>query len=426
MCGVLLSKSLPVHPACIVPSQGPSSSLTFARTVILHIPLILESCSYFPMLSPHTKIRMVPSLQSRVCKELGRLASESSLRHNYTASRSFSATYRSMNKREQTETRGEALLNDPYYNKGTSFSNTERKKLGINGRLPSNVQTLDQQVTRAYQQYSALQDDLQKNTFLTSLAEQNMVLYYRLLQDNLKEMFSIVYTPTEGSAIQNYSRVFRKPQGCFLDITKPEEVEERLSQFVIEGEEYGGIDYIVVSDGEQILGIGDQGTGGILISVAKLVLSTACAGVHPKRTLGVVLDVGTNNQELLDDDLYLGLRQKRVTGEQYDQFVDTFMKAVKKVFPAAYIHFEDFGVNNARRLLNKYRAGDNGPVFNDDIQGTGCVTTASVIAAAKLTKVRMRDIRVVCFGAGSAGTGELLAQTVDLQINRQHSRHIFG
>lgn len=267
----------------------------------------------------------------------------------------FSASVGNMHTMEYAQSKGAPLLNDPRFNKGTAFTHAERTALGISGRIPSNVQTLDQQVARAYQQYSSLSDDLQKNTFLTSVAEQNEVLFYRLLQDNLKEMFSIVYTPTEGAAIENYSRVFRKPQGCFLDITKPEEVETRLSQFASTDKSDGGIDYIVVSDGEQILGIGDQGTGGVLISVAKLVLSTVCAGVHPSRTLGVVLDVGTNNPKLLDDDLYLGLKQKRCEGKQYYDFVDTFMQSVRKVFPSAFVHFEDFGVKNARNILNKYR-----------------------------------------------------------------------
>ena len=298
---------------------------------------------------------------------------------------------------------GRALLNDSYYNKGTAFSHDERHLLGLNGMLPTNLQGLDLQVARAYEQYSTLETDLEKNTFMTSLAEQNCVLYYRLIQDHLKEMFSIIYTPTEGAAIENYSRIFRRPDGCFLPIAHPNEVEERLSKFVVPETDDGGIDYIVVSDGEQILGIGDQGVGGILISIAKLALTTICAGIHPNRTLAVVLDTGTNNKELLDDDLYLGYKNERIRGQQYDDFVDSFVKGAKRLFPNAYIHFEDFGVHNARRLLDRYR--EQYAVFNDDVQGTGCVTLASIMAAAKLIDVKLGDLRVVSFGAGSAGTG---------------------
>lgn len=299
---------------------------------------------------------------------------------------------------------GRTLLNDRFLNKGTAFSHKERHELELYGLLPTNLQNLDQQVRRAYEQYSTLQTDLEKNTFMTSMAEQNNVLYYRLIQDHLREMSSIIYTPTEGDAIENYSRIFRRPDGCFLPIVHPNEVEDRLSKFVDRDADDGGIDYIVVSDGEQILGIGDQGIGGILITVAKLALTTICAGIHPNRTLGVVLDTGTDNKKLLDDDLYLGLKQKRERGEAYDKFVDKFMKSAKKLFPKAYIHFEDFGVHNARRLLDRYR--EQYAVFNDDVQGTGCVTLSSIMAAAKLSGIKVGDLRVLSFGAGSAGTGE--------------------
>lgn len=298
---------------------------------------------------------------------------------------------------------GRTLLNDRYYNKGTAFSHGERHELELYGLLPPNLQTLDQQVARAYEQYAGLGTDLEKNTFMTSMEEQNLVLYYRLIQDHVEEMFSIIYTPTEGQAIENYSKVFRKPDGCFLPIAHPDEVESRLAHFVVPGTDDGGIDYIVASDGEQILGIGDQGVGGILISIAKLTLTTVCAGVHPNRTLGVVLDTGTNNKKLLEDDLYLGYKHERVRGERYDQFVDNFVQSAKKLFPKAYIHFEDFGVHNARRLLDRYRK--HYAVFNDDVQGTGCVTLASIMAAAKVGNITIGDLRVLAFGAGSAGTG---------------------
>ncbi|KAI1809961.1 malic enzyme [Poronia punctata] len=295
--------------------------------------------------------------------------------------------------------RGTVLLNSPFFNRGSAHTIEEREEFGLYGLLPQSVQTLEQQVHRAYEQYSTRKDDLAKNTFLTSLKEQNAVLYYRLLQDHMGEMFSVVYTPTEGDAIQNFSRIFRRPEGCFLNINNIERVSQDLAQWGRPED----IDYIVVSDGEEILGIGDQGVGGILISVAKLALTTLCAGIHPNRTLPVVLDCGTDNENLLNDDLYLGLRQKRVRGEKYDKFVDEFVQSARKLFPKAYIHFEDFGLTNARRILDHYRP--EVPCFNDDVQGTGCVTLAAIMAGLHVSKQKLEDIRLVVFGAGSAGLG---------------------
>ncbi|TEA13201.1 NAD-dependent malic enzyme [Colletotrichum sidae] len=294
---------------------------------------------------------------------------------------------------------GAALLSTPYLNKGTAFPENERREFNLTGLLPQSVHTLEQQLKRAYEQYCTRQDDLAKNTFLTSLKEQNEVLYYRLLQDHLPEMFSIVYTPTEGDAIQKFSSLFRRPDGCFLNINDTDRVYHDLAQWGRPED----IDYIVVTDGEEILGIGDQGVGGILISVAKLVLTTLCAGVHPNRTLPVVLDCGTDNEDLLKDELYLGLRQKRVRGHKYDRFVDEFVKAARRLYPRAYIHFEDFGLTNARRILDQYRP--HIPCFNDDVQGTGCVTLAAIMAALHVSKQKLADLRLVIFGAGSAGVG---------------------
>ncbi|OAL23011.1 hypothetical protein AYO22_06919 [Fonsecaea multimorphosa] len=313
---------------------------------------------------------------------------------------------------------GRVLLDSPFYNKGTCFTSQERLDFGLKGLLPTNIQKLDEQVMRAYQQYCNQPDDLSKNTFMTSMAEQNTVLYYRLIQDHLREMFSIIYTPTEGDAIENYSRIFRRPDGCFLSIKHPDEVEERLSKFVNKNDPDAGVDYIVVSDGEEILGIGDQGVGGILISVAKLALMTICGGLHPNRTLPVVLDTGTDNENLLNDSLYLGHRFRRVRGKDYDNFCDKFIHTAKKLFPKAYIHFEDFGLPNARRLLDKYRS--EFPVFNDDIQGTGCVTLAAIMAGLHINGVKMSELRVVIFGAGTAGCG--IAEQVQAAIATQSDK----
>ncbi|EHK39932.1 hypothetical protein TRIATDRAFT_268498 [Trichoderma atroviride IMI 206040] len=294
---------------------------------------------------------------------------------------------------------GTALLTSPTFNKGSAFTQTERRDFKLTGLLPANEQTLDHQAERAYQQYLTRSDNLAKNTFLTSLKDQNEVLYFKLLLNHLKEMFSVVYTPTEGDAIQNYSRLFRRPEGCFLDINHPERVESDLALWGTPDD----VDYICVTDGEEILGIGDQGVGGILISGAKLTLASLCAGVHPSRTLPVVIDCGTDNEELLNDELYLGLCQRRVRGKQYDDFIQTFVDAARKLFPRAYIHFEDFGLRNARRLLELYRP--TMACFNDDVQGTGCVTLAAIIAALHASGQKLGDIRMVVFGAGSAGVG---------------------
>lgn len=295
--------------------------------------------------------------------------------------------------------RGTSLLHHPYFNKGSAFPSEERQQFELTGLLPPSIQTLEQQVERAYEQYSTRHDDLAKNTFLSSMKEQNTVLYFKLLSDHLTEMMSVVYTPTEGDAIQNYSRIFRRPEGCFLNIHDIDRVAHDLSLWGQADE----IDYIVVSDGEEILGIGDQGCGGILISVAKLVLTTLCAGIHPNRVLPVVLDCGTDNEELLADPLYLGLRHRRVRGEQYDRLVDTFVQSARRLYPKAYIHFEDFGLPNARRLLEKYRP--ELPCFNDDVQGTGCVTLAAVMAGLHVSGQSLADLRLVVFGAGTAGVG---------------------
>ncbi|PSR79995.1 hypothetical protein BD289DRAFT_374795 [Coniella lustricola] len=294
---------------------------------------------------------------------------------------------------------GTVLLNHAYFNKGSAHTAEERREFNLTGLLPQGIQTLDQQTKRAYDQYASLPDDLAKNTFMTSMKEQNEVLFYKLLQDHIDEMFSVIYTPTEGEAIQNYSRVFRRPEGCFLNINDMDRVRHDLGQWGRPED----IDYIVVTDGEEILGIGDQGCGGVLISVAKLVLTTLCAGIHPNRVLPVVLDCGTDNEQLLKDDLYLGLREKRVRGEKYDQFVDALVQNAHDLFPRAYIHFEDFGITNARRLLEKYRP--QLACFNDDVQGTGCVTLAAIMAGLHVTKQKLSDLRIVIFGAGTAGCG---------------------
>ncbi|SCW04475.1 LAFE_0H14356g1_1 [Lachancea fermentati] len=294
---------------------------------------------------------------------------------------------------------GFQLLNSPLFNKGSAFTFEEREAFGLEGLLPPMVNTLDEQVERAYKQLCYLKTPLAKNDFMTSMRVQNKVLFFELVRRHIRELVPIIYTPTEGDAIAAYSHRFRKPEGVFLDITEPNSIERRLAS-------YGGdkdVDYVVVSDSEGILGIGDQGIGGIRICISKLALMTLCGGVHPGRVLPVCLDVGTNNKKLARDELYMGNRFSRVRGKQYDEFVDNFIQALKKRFPSAVLHFEDFGVTTARPLLDRYR--NEVACFNDDIQGTGAVVMASFLAALKHTKRDLNSCRVLVYGAGSAGLG---------------------
>lgn len=291
------------------------------------------------------------------------------------------------------------LLNSPIFNKGSAFTKEERAAFGLEGLLPSQVNSLDEQVDRAYRQFSYLKTPLAKNDFCTSLRIQNKVLYYELVRRHIREMLPIIYTPTEGDAIAAYSHRFRKPEGCFLDITDPDSIDKRLSAY---GEDKD-IDYVVVSDGEGILGIGDQGVGGIRIAIAKLGLMTLCGGIHPGRVLPIMLDVGTNNEKLRNDDLYMGNKIPRVRGEEYWSFIDKFIHALKNRFPSAVLHYEDFGVSTGRDMLYKYR--DVIPSFNDDIQGTGAVVMASMTAALQYTNRELLDAQVLIYGAGSAGLG---------------------
>lgn len=310
---------------------------------------------------------------------------------------------------------GFQLLNSPIFNKGSAFTEEERKAFDLSGLLPSKVNTLDEQVERAYAQFQYLKTPLAKNDFCTSMRMQNKVLYYELVRRHIREMLPIIYTPTEGDAIAAYSHRFRKPEGCFLDITDPDSIELRLAVY---GEDKD-IDYVVVSDGEGILGIGDQGVGGIRIAIAKLGLMTLCGGIHPARVLPVVLDVGTNNEELQNDELYMGNKFDRVRGDQYWDFVDKFILALKKRFPSAVLHYEDFGVTTGRTMLHKYREAL--PSFNDDIQGTGAVVMASMTAALKFSSRNLLDSKVLIYGAGSAGLG-IADQIVNHMVSHGSTR----
>jgi malate dehydrogenase (oxaloacetate-decarboxylating) len=292
------------------------------------------------------------------------------------------------------------VLDDPIRNRGVAFSAAEREALGLTGRLPSGMLTLEQQARRVYQQLQAQGSDLAKNVYLEQLHDRNEVLYYRVLADHLAELLPIVYDPTVGDAIEKYSYEYRRPRGVFLSIDRPDEIEKAFGTLELEPED---VDLIVCTDAEEILGIGDWGVGGIQISVGKLAVYTAAAGIDPRRVIPVSLDVGTDNEGLLNDPLYLGNRHARVRGAAYDAFIAKYLEAASSLFPGALLHFEDFGAGNARRILTAYR--DKYRIFNDDMQGTGAVVMAGLFNALKVTGTRWRDQRVVILGGGTAGIG---------------------
>ncbi|PEF97995.1 NAD-dependent malic enzyme [Bacillus toyonensis] len=300
----------------------------------------------------------------------------------------------------ETTLRGAEVLSTPLLNKGVAFTQEEREELGLKGLLPPAVLTLEEQARRAYEQFSSQPDDLLKNVYLTALHDRNEVLFYRILTDHLREMLPIVYTPTVGVAIQRYSHEYRKPRGIYLSINNPSGIEDAFANIGATAE---NIDLVVVTDGEGILGIGDWGVGGINIAIGKLAVYTAAVGIDPSRVLPVILDVGTNREELLNNPFYIGNRHPRITGEAYDEFIDTFVQAVNKQFPKALLHWEDFSSRNARKILDKYR--HDVCTFNDDIQGTGAVSLAAVLSAVKASGVPLSEHRVVVFGAGTAGIG---------------------
>ncbi|EOP56064.1 malate dehydrogenase [Bacillus cereus VDM053] len=300
----------------------------------------------------------------------------------------------------ETTLRGVEVLSTPLLNKGVAFTQEEREELGLKGLLPPAVLTLDEQARRAYGQFCSQPDDLLKNVYLTALHDRNEVLFYRILTNHLREMLPIVYTPTVGVAIQRYSHEYRKPRGVYLSVNDPSGIEEAFANIGATAE---NIDLVVVTDGEGILGIGDWGVGGINIAIGKLAVYTAAVGIDPSRVLPVILDVGTNREELLNNPFYIGNRHPRVTGEAYDEFIDTFVQAVGNKFPKALLHWEDFSSRNARKILDKYR--HDVCTFNDDIQGTGAVSLAAVLSAVKASGVPLSEHRVVVFGAGTAGIG---------------------
>ena len=292
------------------------------------------------------------------------------------------------------------VMQNPLTNKGTAFTADERAKYGLTGRLPVAVETLDQQATRAYRQFASYEKDMEKYIFLDQLHNRNEVLYYKLLTDHLAEMLPIVYDPTVGEAIKQWSRDYRRSRAVYLDVNHPENIRASFATLGLGADD---VDLLVVSDAEEILGIGDWGVNGTDISVGKLAVYTAAAGNHPARTIAVNLDVGTDNEALLNDPTYLGNRHARVRGERYDALIAEYLKVAAELFPHALLHFEDFGPSNARRILVQNR--DKYRIFNDDMQGTGAIVMAAVFSGLKVTKQTFAEQRLVVYGAGTAGTG---------------------
>ncbi len=294
--------------------------------------------------------------------------------------------------------RGHALLETPSLNKGTAFTHEERQALGLDGLLPSVVETIEEQSVRAYKAYIRKHDDLERHIYLRQLQDTNEVLFYRLLLDHIEEMLPIVYTPVVAEACQEFSHIYRRPRGLILSYPHRDNLPKLLQNRFNKN-----VRVIVVTDGERILGIGDQGVGGLGIPIGKLSLYTLIGGVPPDQTLPVILDVGTNNQERLNDPEYLGWRHERITGEAYDDFVDRFVQAVKQELPDTLLQWEDFADAHARPILDRYR--DQLITFNDDIQGTAAVAVGAILSAVRVSGRQLRDQHIVMLGAGSAGTG---------------------
>lgn len=303
-----------------------------------------------------------------------------------------------MSKKTEVTPRGVEILHDSFLNKGTAFTAEERDKLGLRGLLPPHIGNQNTQVRRVMEQFDNKPNDLEKFIFMIALQDRNENLFYRVVLDHIEKMMPIIYTPTVGKACQLYGHIFRRPRGIYVSSEDRGRVTELLKNWP-----HKDVRVIVVTDGQRILGLGDLGANGMGIPVGKLSLYTACAGIHPTQTLPITIDVGTNNEELLNDPLYIGLAQHRLTGDEYDALIEEFLDDVQKVFPDALVQFEDFGTDNAFRLLRTYR--DRYRCFNDDIQGTAAVALAGLVSSLRITGGKLADQRMLFLGAGEAGTG---------------------
>ncbi|HAT6341519.1 TPA: NAD-dependent malic enzyme [Legionella pneumophila] len=307
--------------------------------------------------------------------------------------------------------RGMDLLRDPILNKGTAFSLQERDEFALHGLIPTTVETLEQQVIRCLDAYSAKEEPLEKHIYLRALQDRNEVLFYRFIIDNLVDILPIIYTPVVGQACEMFSHIYRQPRGVFLSYPERDKLDSIIQNIA----STRSIKVIVVTDGERILGLGDQGAGGLGIPIGKLSLYTSCGGIHPSNTLPIILDVGTNNKERLDDPEYIGWRHARISGKDYDDFVDQFVQSIKRHMPHVLLQFEDFAQQHAYPLLERYK--DQLCTFNDDIQGTASVAVAAILAATRVTNTPLKEHRVALLGAGSAGCG-ISEQLVHAMMNQ--------
>lgn len=313
---------------------------------------------------------------------------------------------------------GPSLLETPLLNKGSAFSLSEREQFNLTGLLPPRFESIDEQVARAYQQYSSFNGDLNKHIYLRAIHDNNETLFFKLVQSYLTEMMPIIYTPTVGDACEKFSDIYRSSRGLFICYEQRNNIDD-----ILRNATKNKVKVIVVTDGERILGLGDQGIGGMGIPIGKLSLYTSCGGISPAYTLPIMLDVGTNNEKLLNDPMYMGARHKRIEQKQYDEFIDLFVQAVKRRWPQALLQFEDFAQNNATPLLTRYR--NELCCFNDDIQGTACVTVGTLLAACRSKKEKLSEQKVVFVGAGSAGCGiaeQIIACMVSEGISEKQAR----
>lgn len=313
---------------------------------------------------------------------------------------------------------GSALLSTPLLNKGSAFSDSERTSFNLEGLLPETTETIAEQVERAYHQYTSFESDMDKHIYLRNIQDTNETLFYRLVQNHISEMMPIIYTPTVGAACENFSNIYRRGRGLFISYPNRDRIDDLLNNA-----SNHNVKVIVVTDGERILGLGDQGIGGMGIPIGKLALYTACGGISPAYTLPIVLDVGTNNSQRLADPMYMGWRHPRITGEEYDSFVEEFIQAVQRRWPDALVQFEDFAQKNAMPLLKRYK--DRICCFNDDIQGTAAVTVGSLIAACHAAGSKLSEQTITFVGAGSAGCGiaeAIVAQMVSEGLSDSEAR----